>query len=107
MDVDGHPVAGNDYPRTWPEFEAWFPDERACRLFLERLRWPDGFRCPRCPSALGWRSRRGLWVCGGCQRQTSVTAGTVFADTRSSLRTWFTATWYVTGQKQGVSALGL
>jgi hypothetical protein len=36
-----------------------------------------------------------------------VTAGTVFADTHSLLRTWFATALYVTGQKQGVSALGL
>lgn len=107
MRADGHPIAGKDYPRTWQEFEAWFPEEGACRLYLERLRWPDGFTCPRCGSRQGWRSKRGLWVCGGCQRQTSVTAGTVFADTHSLLRTWFATAWYVTGQKQGVSALGL
>src|SRR5215813_5786072 len=107
MRADGRPIAGRDYPRTWQEFEAWFPDEGACRQYLERLRWPDGFICPRCASRQGWRSKRGLWVCGGCQRQTSVTAGTVFADTHSLLRTWFATAWYVTGQKQGVSALGL
>lgn len=107
MGSDGHPVAGEDYPRTWQEFEAWFPDESACRGYLERLRWPDGFRCPECGGRRAWRSGRDRWTCSTCQRQTSVTAGTVFADTRSSLRTWFAAAWYVTGQKQGVSALGL
>ena len=107
MGFNGHPVAGEDYPRTWQEFVAWFPDEVACRRYLERLRWPDGFRCPGCGQARGWRSGRDRWTCSTCQRQTSVTAGTVFADTRSPLRTWFASAWYVTGQKQGVSALGL
>jgi transposase-like protein len=107
MGSDSHPVAGQDYPRTWQEFSAWFPDEGACRLYLEKLRWPDAFSCPGCGQAPGWRSKRGLWICGSCQRQTSATAGTIFADTRSPLRTWFAAAWYVTGQKQGVSALGL
>jgi hypothetical protein len=36
-----------------------------------------------------------------------VTAGTIFADTRLPLTTWFAAAWYVTGTKHGVSALGL
>ena len=42
-----------------------------------------------------------------CGRQTSVTAGTIFHRTRTPLPTWFTAAWLMTGQKQGVSALGL
>jgi transposase-like protein len=36
-----------------------------------------------------------------------VTAGTVFDKTRTPLRSWFAAVWYVTNQKHGVSALGL
>ncbi|HPC18532.1 MAG TPA: IS1595 family transposase, partial [Candidatus Hydrogenedentes bacterium] len=50
---------------------------------------------------------RGLWHCRGCGFQTSVTAGTIFQDTRKPLRLWFRAMWYVVSQKQGVSALGL
>ena len=42
-----------------------------------------------------------------CGRQTSVTAGTIFHRTRTPLPTWFAAAWLMTGQKQGVSALGL
>jgi hypothetical protein len=36
-----------------------------------------------------------------------VTAGTIFAGTRSPLSLWFAAAWYITNQKSGVSALGL
>ncbi len=50
---------------------------------------------------------RGLWLCGGCRRQVSVTAGTVLQDRKLPLTRWFRAMWYVTSQKNGVSALGL
>jgi transposase-like protein len=36
-----------------------------------------------------------------------VTAGTIFQDTRTSLKVWFQAMWWVTTQKNGASALGL
>ena len=36
-----------------------------------------------------------------------MTAGTIFDKTRTPLRVWFAAAWYITNQKQGVSALGL
>jgi len=36
-----------------------------------------------------------------------VTAGTIFAGTRTPLALWFAACWYVVNQKNGVSALGL
>jgi transposase-like protein len=45
--------------------------------------------------------------CAGCGHQTSVTAGTIFQDTRMPLPTWFRAMWWVTSQKTGASALGL
>jgi len=49
----------------------------------------------------------GLRRCVRCRRETSVTAGTIFAGTRTALTSWFAAVWYVVNQKQGVSALGL
>jgi len=96
----------DDYPRTVGEFEARFATEDACRVYLSRLRWPDGFRC-RCGEAKAWWTARGLWQCAACGAQTSVTAGTIFQDTRKPLRLWFHAMWWVTGQKTGASALGL
>jgi len=96
----------DDYPRTVAEFEARFPTEEACRAYLCRLRWPDGFRC-RCGEANAWLTARGLWQCTACGAQTSVTAGTVFQDTRKPLRLWLHAMWWVTSQKTGASALGL
>jgi hypothetical protein len=44
--------------------------------------------------------------CRACDGETSLTAGTVFQDTRKPLRMWFLAMWFVTSQKNGVSALG-
>jgi len=95
------------YPKTILEFERWFATEEACREYLFQLRWPDGFSCPRCAHAVSWHTKRDLYRCGRCDFQVSVTAGTIFQDTKKPLRLWFRAMWYVTSQKQGVSALGL
>lgn len=95
-----------DYPRTQAEFEARFATEVACRRYLVDLRWPDGFRCPSCGGDKAWVVGH-LFECGVCGRQTSVTAGTIFQDTRTPLTTWFRAMWWVTGTKTGASALGL
>lgn len=51
--------------------------------------------------------RATLFQCCCCRRQTSATAGTIFQDTRKPLVMWFRAMWYVTSQKNGVSAMGL
>lgn len=96
-----------DYPRTIAEFEARFSQEAACREYLVRLRWPDGFRCPNCGHDRASVVREILFQCARCRRQTSVTAGTIFQDIRKPLSMWFRAMWYVTSQKNGASALGI
>lgn len=99
---------GVDYPRNRLELDEFFPDEASCWAYLERLRWPDGFVCPRCGwSGEPWRSSEGLLVCRECQRRTSVVSGTIFHRTRSPVRTWFLAAWEITSQKYGANALGL
>lgn len=101
------PVGGRDYPRTYQEFREWFPDDEACIEYLGRLRWPDGFECPRCGCGSSWRTGKRLWMCAECGLKTSTTAGTIFHRSHSPLSTWFAAVWFVTSQKNGVSALGL
>lgn len=96
-----------DYPRNLSELEVRFSSEAACREYLFQLRWPDGFRCPRCGGAKSWPLRSVLLECGNCGHQTSVTAGTIFQDTRKPLALWFRMMWWVTSQKNGASALGL
>lgn len=96
-----------DYPRTLVEFEARFDSEESCRDYLKLLRWPEGFRCPHCGNEKAWPVRRILLQCAKCNSQTSITAGTIFQDTRTPLTQWFRAMWWVTSQKTGASALGL
>ena len=96
-----------DYPRDLVEFEARFSTEEACRDYLMQLRWPDGFRGPGCGHERAWPVRKVWLECARCGRQTSVTAGTVFQDTRKPLRLWFRTMWHITSQKNGASALGL
>ncbi len=102
------PLAGCDYPRTLREFNARFRDEEAALDYLAGLRWPGGFACPACAETRCWRMSKGRNLrCAGCRLDASVTAGTIFADTRLPLTTWFQAAWYATGTKHGVSALSL
>ena len=107
MPAATRPVGGADYPRTYQEFRSWFPDDVACREYLGQLRWPDGFICPECGCAGGWRTGKGLWMCAECAKKTSATAGTIFHRSHTPLSTWFAAVWFVTSQKNGVSAQGL
>jgi transposase-like protein len=98
-------MAGRDYPNTYREFVAMFPDDRACATYLTQLHWPEGFICPACErGSTPWTQSRGRLVCPACRHQPSVTAGTIFDKTRTPLTTWFEAAWHVTTAKNGLSA---
>ena len=96
-----------DYPKTMIEFEQRFLTEKSCQEYLYQARWPDGFICPRCSHQKSWKMQSGLFRCAGCKYHLSVTAGTIFQDSRIPLRVWFRAIWHMVSQKHGVSALGL
>jgi hypothetical protein len=90
------------------EFEAVYGTEEKCRAVVIASRWPDGFECPMC----GGRTysevmTRGLFQCSACRRQTSPTAGTIFASTHVPLRLWFCALYHLTQSKQGISSIEL
>ena len=97
----------NPYPRTFEEFLDWFSTEEECAAYLEWIRWPGGFVCPGCGGTKAWRTNRGLLHCQGCSRQISVSAGTLFEDSRKSLRLWFHVMWLMMAQKTGLSARNL
>src|SRR5664279_4620436 len=101
------PTAGRDYPRSYAQLRGWFDEDGKCLDYLDWLRWPDGFVCPRCGSDHGWRAPDLRWRCAGCDRKVSATAGTIFDKTRTPLTVWFTAAWLVVNSKTGVSATQL
>src|SRR4051794_8748736 len=95
-----------ELPRSLPEFEARFPDEAACARWLLARRWPDGFRCPACGHGEAWElGRERLTLqCAACERQVSVTAGTVLHGSHLPLKLWFLAAWLVAAHRNGMSA---
>jgi transposase-like protein len=97
----------DDFPADMAGLIRMFRTEEVCLSYLVRLRWPDGYVCERCGGRNHWKKTRGRFTCCGCLYESSVTAGTLFQDTRKPLRLWFQAIWYVVSQKNGVSALGL
>lgn len=96
-----------DYPNTLLEVENRFSTEETCRQYFLQLRWPNGFKCPYCSSTDAWFTKRSLFHCRNCGKQTSIFAGTILQDTKKPLQLWFKAIWHVTSQKYGANALGL
>lgn len=90
------------------EFQKSFQTEQDCREKLFKLRWPDGFECPRCKEKQYYDlPKRRLYQCKECNYQVSVTTGTVMHRTRTPLLKWFWAIYLVGTDKRGLSALAL
>jgi transposase-like protein len=98
-------IAEINYPHTYKEFKSIFPDENSCIKYLYKLRWNDGFFCPKCNTKnIPWKETRNRLVCPSCRHQTSITAGTIFEKTRTPLLIWFKAAFYMTSSHNGMSA---
>lgn len=92
------------------EFLERYGTEAQCRQALEAARWPEGFRCPCCAGDRCRRFERGAQLyleCTACGHQASLIAGTLFASTKLSLRTWFLAFHLLVLAKTNLSAMEL
>ncbi|MCY3883805.1 MAG: IS1595 family transposase, partial [Gammaproteobacteria bacterium] len=94
------------YPKT--SFRDWtkrFGTERECLEAVARVRWSEGFRCPRCGHDKAYVLKRHcIRQCASCAFQASPTAGTLFENTRLPLTKWFVAIYLATADKGGISA---
>jgi transposase-like protein len=97
-----------------------FQDEDAAREHLEKLLWPKGPVCPHCgvieniyklESKPGTKAenkmRKGVYKCGGCRKQFTVTVNTIFSDSHIPLHKWLAAFHLMCSSKKGISALQL
>ncbi len=102
MDIRG-------FPTSLPEFQRVFPNDDACARYLETIRWPSGFTCPKCglvgePYRFATRSSV-VFRCRSCKANTSLTAGTVMQSSHTPLSTWFWGAYLMTTQIPGQSAV--
>jgi transposase-like protein len=86
-----------------------YSTEQKCLLYLEKLRWGKTVNCTFCGSENTKRlkSEARRHHCNNCNRHFSVLVGTIFEDTRLSLRKWFLFIGLMMNAKRGISAMQL
>ena len=90
------------------EFLSLYGTEQQCFDALYHWRWPNGFVCPNCGHDRGCQlTTHKLQQCYRCNRQTSITAGTIFEATKLPLTVWFQGIYFMTQDKKGASAMKL
>ena len=96
----------NEYKEmSFFKFQEQFRTDEDCFEYLKKLRWPEGFFCPKCGHTEAYfMEKRKVFQCKSCRQQTSVTVNTVFHRTHVPLRKWFWAIFLVGTDKRGCSA---
>jgi len=90
------------------KWQKTFKTETSCINYLIKLRWPNGFTCPKCNNDSGYyHAKRRHFECAQCHKQTSVTCDTLFHGSKVPLLKWFWAIYHVSCDKGGISALRL
>ncbi len=89
------------------DFFAKFPNEQACRDYLEKARWGDTIVCPKCwVVGKSYKYKDGkLFKCGDCRQQFTVRIGTIFEDSKIPLQKWFLVIYLATSLKKGISSV--
>jgi len=96
---------GNYSEISFFEFQERFKTEDNCFQYLKKLRWPDGYFCPKCGhNDAYFMEKRKIFQCKNCHHQTTVTVNTIFHRTHVPLRKWFWAIFLVGTDKRGCSA---
>ena len=97
----------NQYTSLYQLSQA-FPTEESCIDHLKMLRWPQGIICPWCGASRKiYRRSRGVYKCADCIKEFSVRKGTIFEESRLTLRKWFMAAWLVTSHRKGIPSTEL
>ncbi len=90
------------------QIATFFDNEEKCKASIAQERWPDGdVVCPYCGEHHCRMCRDGRYVCLGCNHKFNVTVGTIFENTKLSLRKWFMAMYLISSHKKGVSSYQL
>jgi transposase-like protein len=89
-----------------------FPDENACRTFFESIIWRNGRFCPHCGfersyPISGKTTRPGLYECGRCKGQFTVTTKTPMHSTKLALWKWLLTMYYIVNSSKGISSVFL
>lgn len=98
-----------------------YSDADKARELLEHLRWPNGPICPHCrndgkakaiyplkaKATSKSPARKGVYKCGACRKQFTVTVNTIFESSHIPIATWLMAVFLLCSSKKSISSLQL
>ena len=83
----------------------YFSTDAICRQTIIESRWKDGdIICPYCGHHHCHTRKDGRFFCSACNHNFSCLVGTIFENTKISLRKWFIAMYMISSHKKGISS---
>lgn len=83
----------------------YFTTDSICKEAIAQSRWSDGdVICPYCGGHHCHKCKDGRYLCKGCNHKFNVTVGTIFENTKISLRKWFIAMYLISSHKKGIAS---
>ena len=90
------------------ELTTAIPDEDAAVAHVGSVRWASGAFCPYCGSTKVYHfSDKRTNKCSDCRQRFSIKVGTIFEDSKVSLRKWLMAIWMLSSHKKGIASTQL
>lgn len=94
--------------KTLAEFLENFRDEETCRATFEAIRFRNGEYCPHCGHTTIYRFQSGKrYRCGKCRQDFTIKTGTVFGESKVTIKKWFIAIYLLTNTSKGISSVQL
>ena len=83
----------------------YFTTDAVCKQTLAESRWSDGdVVCPYCGGHHCHLCKDNRYLCKECNHKFNVTVGTIFENTKVSLRKWFIAMYLISSHKKGIAS---
>lgn len=87
------------------KFERIFSDEQECIDYLYKLRWKNGWQCPRCSHNEHWKVGDMKYKCKECGYQSTIISGTLLQRSHLPISKWLRSAWYVANETGCANAL--
>lgn len=83
----------------------YFTTDQICKQTIAQYRWSDGdVVCPYCGGHHCHLCKDNRYLCKHCNHKFNVTVGTIFENTKISLRKWFIAMYLISSHKKGIAS---
>ena len=83
----------------------YFSTDAVCKQAIAQPRWSDGdVVCPYCGEHHCHLCKDNRYLCKGCNHKFNMTVGTIFENTKISLRKWFIAMYLISSHKKGIAS---